>query len=76
MFSNMYGLNASNPRWLWWIVPLALLDVVLKGFALWRSASNKQQVWFIALLIVNSLGILPTIYLLTNPERKSSSKKK
>ncbi|MEK7504360.1 MAG: DUF5652 family protein [Patescibacteria group bacterium] len=48
------------------IIPLGILDVVLKGFALWKSAQRKEKVWFIALLLVNSLGILPTIYLLLN----------
>lgn len=52
------------------IVPFMILDVVLKGFALWRSARKGQNVWFIALLLVNSLGILPGIYLLINKEEK------
>lgn len=53
-------------RWGWVIVPLVVLDVVLRGIALWRSARNGQNTWFIFLLIVNSLGILPACYLLTN----------
>lgn len=71
MNGGMWGDNR-----IWWLIgPLALLDLVLKGFALWRSARNSQQVWFIALLVVNSLGILPAIYLLTNKEKKASKKK-
>lgn len=42
---------------------LIFVDLILKGLALWRSARNKQQYWFVALLLVNSLGILPLIYL-------------
>lgn len=42
---------------------LAILDVVAKGFALWASARAHQKAWFIALLIINSVGILPLIYL-------------
>ena len=57
----------------WWglLFPLMVLDLVLKGFALWRSAQREQTVWFIALLLVNSVGILPAVYLLTNREKKS-----
>jgi hypothetical protein len=57
----------------WWglLLPLMILDLVLKAIALWRSARNRQTVWFIALLLVNSLGILPAIYLLINKEKKS-----
>ncbi|OGM32319.1 hypothetical protein A2803_04050 [Candidatus Woesebacteria bacterium RIFCSPHIGHO2_01_FULL_44_21] len=64
----MSGWMFNNPRILWIVGPLALLDLVLKGFALWRAAKRGQQVWFIALLVVNSLGILPAIYLLLNKD--------
>ncbi len=42
---------------------LAVVDVVAKGYALWASAKSHQKGWFIALLMVNSIGILPLIYL-------------
>lgn len=65
-----------NPNYAWqltwfrWALPLVLLELVLKGIALWKSAQRKQQWWFIALLVVNSLGILPIIYLLLNKKKK------
>lgn len=43
---------------------LAFLDLGLRGYALYKSARRGENVWFIALLIVNSLGILPLVYLL------------
>jgi methionyl-tRNA synthetase len=50
------------------LVPLfalaALWTVIIKGFALWHSARAGQKWWFIALLIVNTLGILEVIYLI------------
>ncbi len=61
MYPNM-GLNLFYLFPFIW--PLVLLDLILKGFALWRSARNNQIYWFIALLIVNSMGILPLIYLI------------
>ncbi len=72
---GMMGNMGLSQRWLTWIVPLAILDLVLKGFALWRSARKGENVWFIFLLIVNSLGILPGIYLLTHHETSSKLKK-
>ncbi|MFZ3043563.1 MAG: DUF5652 family protein [Minisyncoccia bacterium] len=41
----------------------AIWTVVLKGFALWHAARGSQKWWFIALLVVNTLGILEIIYL-------------
>jgi len=59
----------------WDVLPLLIIvviaDVVLKGFALWHAGKNNQSGWFIALFIINSLGILPLIYLLAvKPKRK------
>ena len=34
-----------------------------KGWALWRAAKNDSIPWFVALLIVNTLGILEILYL-------------
>ncbi len=46
------------------IVCLLIVGTILKGFALWKAGKNKQSGWFIALFVINSLGILPLIYLL------------
>ena len=43
---------------------LVLFIVLVKGLALWDSAKAHKKGWFIALLITNTLGILPVIYLL------------
>lgn len=34
-----------------------------KGLALWRAGRNKQRNWFIALLILNTVGLLEITYL-------------
>ena len=47
----------------WWLGPLILLDLIAKAFGLWYAARREERVWFIALLVVNSLGLLPLIYL-------------
>jgi hypothetical protein len=53
----------SHPGFMAIIVLLILIELVLKGFALWRAAQSQQKGWFIALLIVNSVGLLPLLYL-------------
>lgn len=50
---------------------IIVLELVWKGIALWRAAGRKQKYWFIAILIVNSLGILPIIYLLISRGKKA-----
>lgn len=34
-----------------------------KGLALWKSAKQNQRYWFIAMLVLNTVGILEIIYL-------------
>ena len=55
------------PLWLpmaWLIISLAIVwEAAWKGVALWRAGRNAHLVWFIALLIFNTLGILPIIYI-------------
>ncbi|MBU6491091.1 hypothetical protein KGQ25_03000 [Patescibacteria group bacterium] len=46
------------------IIVVALWTVILKGFALWYAARGSQKGWFIALLIINTLGVLEIIYLI------------
>lgn len=45
------------------LVPMIIWDLVWKAVGLWKSSRNNQIVWFIFILIVNSLGILPIIYI-------------
>ena len=52
-----------------WIAVLAVWDLIWKGFALWRAGRNNQPGWFVALLILNTVGILPIIYLLMQKRR-------
>jgi methionyl-tRNA synthetase len=46
------------------IVVIALWSITLKGFALWHAARGHQKWWFIALLVINTVGILEIIYLI------------
>jgi hypothetical protein len=50
-------------------VPLPILYILFiwslfwKGLALWRAAKNSQKNWFVAILVINSVGILDILYL-------------
>ncbi|MDX9913747.1 MAG: DUF5652 family protein [Candidatus Moranbacteria bacterium] len=46
-----------------WLIPLLIWELVWKGIALWKAAKNNQLNWFTALLILNTVGILPIIYI-------------
>jgi len=44
-----------------------------KGLALWHAAKRSQPWWFIALLVVNTVGILEICYLAFEIKLFSSS---
>lgn len=90
-FANREALLYSPWQWLGpmfaMLLPLLLIEVLLKGYALWRAGRQNQLGWFIALLVLNTIGILPLIYLVffqrsgamfgqSQPEPKSQTKKK
>jgi len=43
---------------------LALAILFLKGYSLWHAAKRGEKWWFIALLIINTAGILELIYII------------
>ncbi len=46
------------------VIIISLWELIWKGIALWKCGRNNQLVWFIAILVLNTAGILPIIYLL------------
>ncbi len=45
------------------IVLLLIWNLFWKGFALWHAAKRGDKWWFIAMLIINTAGILEIVYL-------------
>ncbi len=68
------------PFWLFAIILVWI--VVWKLLALWKSARNNHAFWFIAVALINTVGILEILYIYVfskmgkKPEKKKSSKKK
>ena len=56
------------------IVVLSIWDAVWKLIALWKSARNNHLAWFICIAIINSVGILPIIYILMHRSDRGALK--
>jgi hypothetical protein len=61
----------NNPSYAFLLGLLMVWVLIWKGIALWRAARNSQKYWFLAILLVNSLGILEIIYLFYFSRKKS-----
>ncbi len=57
------------------VLPLLIIwELIWKGLGLWRAGRNNQLGWFLAILIINSVGILPIVYLLCFSNDKPKKK--
>jgi hypothetical protein len=50
---------------------LAIWDLIWKGFALWKAARNNHVAWYVCIVIFNTVGILPIIYILLNRNKQN-----
>jgi uncharacterized membrane protein (DUF4010 family) len=53
----------QNPLFLTGFIILIVWSLVWKGIALWKAAQNGHKVWYIVILIANTVGILEIIYI-------------
>ncbi len=45
------------------IITLVIWSLPWKAIALWKAARRKATIWYIALLIINTVGILEILYI-------------
>lgn len=45
------------------IAIISIWSIVWKGFALWKASKKNHLIWFIALLVLNTVGILEILYI-------------
>lgn len=73
MYTYMHGgllpLNLTYaPGFVFDLIPILIIVAIgvtlLKGYALWHAARNNHVWWFVALLVINTLGILELVYLI------------
>lgn len=55
---------------------LIIWELVWKGLALYLAGKKQQPLWFFFILIINSVGILPIIYLLISRDNVPKKVKK
>jgi ABC-type iron transport system FetAB permease component len=70
----MFNLS-DNP---WLVLILILWILPWKAVALWKAARLSQKWWFIALFIINTIGILEILYIfvLSNKKKRTPAEKK
>lgn len=57
------------------IAVLIAWSLAWKGLALWRASHREEKGWFIALLVLNTVGILDILYLYVFSKKKEDGVK-
>ena len=52
------------------IIVLSLWSLPWKGIALWKAARRDETVWYVILLVLNTVGILEIIYIFAVAKQK------
>jgi len=45
------------------VILLLIWSFVWKGIALWKAGRNRQPIWFLAMFILNTVGVLEILYI-------------
>ena len=54
----------------WIILLIVIWTLPWKAVALWKASRNNQRIWFIVLLVFNTLAILEIIYIFFFSKKK------
>ena len=60
-------------QWILWLIILWVLP--WKVVALWKAAKSSHKLWFVALLILNTLAILEILYIFVFSKKKQPKEK-
>ena len=63
MWSNTFGIGQFRPGIGILLAVVLIWSLVWKGLALWRAARAGSKWWFIAMLVINTVGILEILYI-------------
>ena len=51
------------------IIAISTWELVWKLKSMWKAGQLNEKVWFVCLMIFNTMGILPIVYLIMNKEK-------
>lgn len=55
------------------IIVLIVWDGIWKLLAMWKAGRNNHLSWFICIAVINSMGILPIIYILMYSKKSETA---
>jgi hypothetical protein len=72
------SLNANSIYFNLILLLIVLWTIPWKGVALWKAARNGSKIWFMAILLLNTVAVLEILYIFVfsskNREEQGQSK--
>ncbi|MGV8142157.1 MAG: DUF5652 family protein [Candidatus Pacearchaeota archaeon] len=68
-----FSAITNMPPWL--LAIILTWTLAWKGLALWKAAKKNSSLWFVVLLVINTIGILEILYYFLFSEMKFDNKK-
>ena len=63
----------------YWLIPsliiLVIWETVWKLIAMWKAGRNNHLAWFICIALINTVGILPIVYILMYRKKSNNLNK-
>jgi len=70
-FINVMGFSSMPAGFMTLFILFSIWALVWKGIALWKAARNGSKIWYVALLVVNTVGILEILYIFFFSKKKN-----
>jgi hypothetical protein len=70
----MEKLSQMPPWFLPFIGIVVVWEAVWKLIALWKAGRNNHLAWFICIALINTVGILPIVYILIHKKKYLQTK--
>ena len=55
-------INTHPIETICFLLVVVIWDLIWKLTAMWKASKRGSKVWFVLLMVINSLGILPILY--------------
>ena len=68
MLMDQFNVFYTNNKWA--LVFIMIWTIFWKGCALWIAGKKDEKKWFLALLILNTVGILEIVYIFYIAKKK------
>lgn len=56
------------------IIILIIWEAIWKLIAMWKAGRNNHLAWFICIALINTVGILPIVYILMHRKKSETEK--